>query len=664
MSYFLKSGFVEQLVLKQNTIKMKKKPFYQRIAGAIAIASMAWLPSQAANGSLEQPYQIFHKIERNEFRLTYHPRPGEIVKWVADDLVLSEDTILYFPYDLDVRLLVQNDTSWSYTDYSFQGIQIYSGDSLIAPWVNNASYYWEKDGQSILNNNHNYLSHPTSGSYGVNIVTPSGQDTLTYYYHFDKNHLEGTSKEHAILDQSILSLGHRAFFVDANGASEIVWSGVKGNTNGSALGLFNDENGVVYGKYGNTWKKAAVVYKPIIRTGNSLGLEDFSTEKFQWFKNGQPLANANQGSFQLTSVDSALYSVKIEEENGNVYNFSYYFDGNAFLTKASAIHVPKLIKRKWDSFVIAPGYNATDIEWTLRKDQFDAGVTSTGASVAIQENALVRLTFRQGKYWYTSEYNAIYGELSYDEDYYKEDLSKPNSIRNPHAKIHMIATGNTVALPANVTPDSLFWTVKYEDGTQASYTTPTIQVAKNAIITALFREKGFWYIDIHTFYGITQDTLTGTLSAPIIQDAQYTWFRNDHPIGVTTPDYVPTQTGTYKVEVVWVETAGTGSGKRLEGTVVKAVFTFQVDKLPVLTGLESEGMVSSLALYPNPASDRVQTNLNGSFTYRIEDMRTNTVQTGNGEGNNTIDISSLKSGVYFVYVKVANAQSVKRLVVE
>lgn len=67
---------------------------------------------------------------------------------------------------------------------------------------------------------------------------------------------------------------------------------------------------------------------------------------------------------------------------------------------------------------------------------------------------------------------------------------------------------------------------------------------------------------------------------------------------------------------------------------------------------------SSIALYPNPANNEVTiSNIQGDFSYKIIDVTGKIAKSENKQTSSTINISDLKSGVYFI--DVTNAENIK-----
>jgi hypothetical protein len=214
--------------------------------------------------------------------------------------------------------------------------------------------------------------------------------------------------------------------------------------------------------------------------------------------------------------------------------------------------------------------------------------------------------------------------------------------------------------------DSLVWIYSgINDGTVFISNDASIEVQGDAFITIYVLSNGLWYAQTEIFKGLVYDsTESGTLSAPDVANATYTWYYNDKILsGITTSSYIPKDTGTYKVVVEWtISSANTLT--EAGGIFNSATFTFKVTTLPIVTGLSNNQNVSkSVSVYPNPANQFAQLNTSGSFEYKMEDLNGTQVISGIGYNTTELDLGNVKAGVYLVYVKTNGTQLVKRLIV-
>ncbi|MBO9613418.1 MAG: T9SS type A sorting domain-containing protein [Dyadobacter sp.] len=79
--------------------------------------------------------------------------------------------------------------------------------------------------------------------------------------------------------------------------------------------------------------------------------------------------------------------------------------------------------------------------------------------------------------------------------------------------------------------------------------------------------------------------------------------------------------------------------------------------------------VTSLTIFPNPASKQVQLDLKGAWKYPVDvqifDRSGNTMQTDRLESSkHTLDIASLRQGIYILKAESGESKAVQKLVVE
>ncbi len=216
--------------------------------------------------------------------------------------------------------------------------------------------------------------------------------------------------------------------------------------------------------------------------------------------------------------------------------------------------------------------------------------------------------------------------------------------------------------------DSAVWKVRNDlthDSSTFIYSSPEadsgITVSQNATVTAWIKTGGFWYEQLIQFNGVTQDTVSGELQAPLIPNAHYLWYYNEQVLAVSTPYYTPTHIGTYKVVITW---ESSGSIQRLDGEN-RAEFVYEVTSLPMTTGLfPTSESATGFGLYPNPANGQITiVSGKGAFEYHIENLASEEVAQGQGTDGASISIDHLIGGVYFVRIKTADKEVARKLIV-
>jgi hypothetical protein len=112
----------------------------------------------------------------------------------------------------------------------------------------------------------------------------------------------------------------------------------------------------------------------------------------------------------------------------------------------------------------------------------------------------------------------------------------------------------------------------------------------------------------------------------------YQWYLNGNPIlGATTQTHIPTQNGTYSLEV------GLSNG-------CTNTSSFLLSSLTI-----TENMNSLLSVYPNPAQNHIYLGVNSSTNYTIFDYLGQIVQRDVYKGS--IDISNLSNGWYLIKIE-------------
>ena len=135
---------------------------------------------------------------------------------------------------------------------------------------------------------------------------------------------------------------------------------------------------------------------------------------------------------------------------------------------------------------------------------------------------------------------------------------------------------------------------------------------------------------------LTQNTISGELEASTPSGTySYQWLDgNMDPIsGATSSTFLPTSNGTYYVKIT----------SNILCSNTSAAYTV------VNIGLNEENL-SGFEMYPNPATDRLTFNVQGSAEVRILDAAGRLVYTGFVEGKYSLDVQDWARGVYLVQV--------------
>ena len=135
---------------------------------------------------------------------------------------------------------------------------------------------------------------------------------------------------------------------------------------------------------------------------------------------------------------------------------------------------------------------------------------------------------------------------------------------------------------------------------------------------------------------LTQNTISGELEASTPSGTySYQWLDgNMDPIsGATNSTFLPTSNGNYYVKIT----------SNILCSNTSAAYTV------VNIGLNEENL-SGFEMYPNPATDRLTFNVQGSAEVRILDAAGRLVYTGFVEGKYSLDVQDWARGVYMVQV--------------
>jgi hypothetical protein len=150
-----------------------------------------------------------------------------------------------------------------------------------------------------------------------------------------------------------------------------------------------------------------------------------------------------------------------------------------------------------------------------------------------------------------------------------------------------------------------------------------------------------------------------TLTAVPTAGCTYQWYNGPTPIaGATTTNYIATTSGNYKCRVT--KTA-TGCFK-VSNTIVVSV-PCKEGELSVVNG------ESGFTIYPNPANDKLNIQINSnffspfSFLLTITDLQGREIYTTQLNSLTTeINISDFASGMYFVKVKLNDVEMIEKFI--
>ena len=78
----------------------------------------------------------------------------------------------------------------------------------------------------------------------------------------------------------------------------------------------------------------------------------------------------------------------------------------------------------------------------------------------------------------------------------------------------------------------------------------------------------------------------------------------------------------------------------------------------------AENQNVNISVYPNPANDIVNINVNGSFKYQVINSLGQVVRNGNATNKAMIKVSDLNKGIYFLNITTGNQVNVQKVVVE
>ncbi|MCK9480917.1 MAG: T9SS type A sorting domain-containing protein [Bacteroidia bacterium] len=173
---------------------------------------------------------------------------------------------------------------------------------------------------------------------------------------------------------------------------------------------------------------------------------------------------------------------------------------------------------------------------------------------------------------------------------------------------------------------------------------------------------GVYFVKIVTpNFCVLYDTITVTVdtvpNAPTIYrdndtlktddvSPKYLWLRDGNPTGTNSPRLVLSDTGIYQLQVM-----SNGGCTAFSDTIhIPAEADTSTDNVNTI-------LFKNIKLYPNPATNELTIEVleQGGYSYEITGIAGNLITSGNLQrGGNTIDITRISAGVYFVHVLLDN----------
>ncbi len=105
-----------------------------------------------------------------------------------------------------------------------------------------------------------------------------------------------------------------------------------------------------------------------------------------------------------------------------------------------------------------------------------------------------------------------------------------------------------------------------------------------------------------------------------------------------------------------IDKAGTSA------SVAGSSVTMQLTKV----GLNEIQMLNAINVYPNPASDMIMLSspVKGEFTYQLTDISGRVILNGTFSNETSVDLSTVKTGIYFIQLNSNDQKVIKKIVVE
>jgi hypothetical protein len=111
------------------------------------------------------------------------------------------------------------------------------------------------------------------------------------------------------------------------------------------------------------------------------------------------------------------------------------------------------------------------------------------------------------------------------------------------------------------------------------------------------------------------------------------------------------ETGTYKYSVYAMDANGSMSAP-----------------VSVIVDLDFTGVAENqnvkINVFPNPANDMMNINVNGSFKYQLVNSLGQVVRNGKATNKAVVNVNDLNQGIYFLTIAAGNQVSVQKVVVE
>jgi hypothetical protein len=88
----------------------------------------------------------------------------------------------------------------------------------------------------------------------------------------------------------------------------------------------------------------------------------------------------------------------------------------------------------------------------------------------------------------------------------------------------------------------------------------------------------------------------------------------------------------------------------------------------VIVDLDFTGVAENqnvkINVFPNPANDMMNINVNGSFKYQLVNSLGQVVRNGKATNKAVVNVNDLNQGIYFLTITAGNQVSVQKVVVE
>ncbi|MDX2359780.1 MAG: T9SS type A sorting domain-containing protein [Crocinitomicaceae bacterium] len=146
--------------------------------------------------------------------------------------------------------------------------------------------------------------------------------------------------------------------------------------------------------------------------------------------------------------------------------------------------------------------------------------------------------------------------------------------------------------------------------------------------------------------GVPQSGSMTPITLAEAQSGVIGWFK----MNLTVAQYI----GSGKVELYVYDAADYN-----RGDVVSWDITWDGSQLTI-----NETEINTVSFFPNPATDQISVNAEGDFTGVIYNSLGATVTQFNGSSTQTVDVSHLNSGIYYMTVNTVVGVSKQKLIIE